>query len=150
MQAEYVALSSARKDLFPVVDVLGNIAGPPLSLISLDSAKIHVQKSTRITQALSRPRQDGTRSHDSPAPSTTHFSIIGFADNSALTVLARLNCSRLTPRNNRATCSPSLSNGHGFSIFAEYRSIRLLFQGEVWWFEYCVLHKCRVCSKQVD
>ena len=72
------------------MDVLSNIAGPPLSLISLDSAKIHVQKSTRITQALSRPRQDGTRSHDSPAPSTTpHFSIIGFADNSALTVLAR-------------------------------------------------------------
>ena len=71
------------------MDVLGNIAGPPLSLISSDSAKIHVQKSTRITQALSRPRQDGTWSYDSPAPSTTHFSIIGFADNSALTVLAR-------------------------------------------------------------
>ena len=65
MEEEYVALSSACKDLFPVMDVLSDIAGD-LSILSSDSAKIHVRvhedNAGALTLAKMEPGQMTPRS----------------------------------------------------------------------------------------
>ena len=70
MEAEYVALSSACKDLFPVMDVLSDIAGV-LGLLSPDSANIHVRIHEDNAGALTLAKMEPGRM----TPRSKHYAL---------------------------------------------------------------------------